>query len=94
MASASAAGEARPFMAVAMTPVPRGLVRTSARPPGPRPLVKHLFGMDHAGDGEPVFQFRIIDAVAAHEEGPGLMNLIQAAGQNSPEHFLGHGLNG
>ncbi len=50
--------------------------------------------MDHAGHGEPVFQFRVIDAVAADEQGPGLMNLVQAAGQDSQEHFLGHGLTG
>ena len=48
--------------------------------------------MDHAGHRQPVFQFRIIDAVAADEQGPGLMNLIEAAGQDSQEHFLGHGL--
>ena len=50
--------------------------------------------MDHAGHGEPVFQLRIIDAVAAHQQGPGLMNLIQAAGQDSQEHLFGHGLDG
>ena len=77
-----------------MTPGSQGLGEDQLiAHPGPA-VGEHLVRMDHAGHGEPVFQFRIIDAVAAHEQGPGLMNLIQAAGQNSLEHLLGHGLNG
>ena len=56
--------------------------------PGPA-VGEHPVRMDHAGDGEAVFQFRIIDAVAAHEQGPGLVNLVQAAGQNRLEHLWG-----
>ena len=67
-----------------MMPVPRGLVRMS-RSPGPGPaLGEDAVGMHHPGDRQAVFHLRIFDAVAAHQQGPGLVHLVQPA----PEHRL------
>ena len=40
--------------------------------------------MHHPGDRQAVFHLRVFDAVAAHQQGPGLVHLVQAA----PEHRL------
>ena len=95
MAAASASGEARrPFHGGGDDAGAQGLGEDQRiAHPGPG-VGEHLVRMDHAGHRQAVFQLRIIDAVAAHQQGPGLMDLIQAAGQNRLEHLRGHGLQG
>ena len=53
---------------------------------GFRSLVRyHLSGVDGSRDGDTVFGFHVVHAVAAHDDAARLAHLVRAAGQDSPQ---------
>ena len=83
--SSTPAGAVSCFAAVVMTPVPMGLVRTSASP-GLAPRVGDLLsGADEPCDGHAVLGFLVVNGVASDDERAGLPRLGGAAFENTAQ---------
>ena len=81
----TAASGARPnFSAVAMIPVPSGLVRNSTSPGCAPAFARSDAGCDLAGHGVAELDLLILDGVAAEQRDARLAQRVEAAGKNLP----------
>ena len=85
-AAATAAGARSNLIAVAITPVPIGLVRMSASPARAPALDQTRVGIDFAGDRVAELDFLVLHGVAAEERDPRLVERLQTAAKDLFQH--------